>query len=253
MSRIFEAYRAIHQQGFMPIFVNNGFDSRMLVEACIEAGCKGIEYTLRRNDAHKMIPWIREHYPNLYLLVGSTLDDEPIVRRMRAIHPQLLTLSEIAEYDVDGFVSMLGYSLETIRRYFNNHIVIPTAMTVTEALQQVGAGAHFTKLSGSDLDFVRRVRNDATFGFCPVFVTGGMTLKRIPEAISAGAVMVAAGFDLLLEDKPENISRAEVAKIIKEYLEATRISRKKQWPEMFEASGVDKQTWLDSLPHYHPF
>jgi 2-keto-3-deoxy-6-phosphogluconate aldolase len=253
MSRIFKAYRAIHQQGFIPIFVNNGFDSRMLVEACIEAGCKAIEYTLRRKDAHRMIPQIREHYPDLYLLVGSTIDDERIVRRMRGKYPQLLTLSEIEEYGVDGFVSMLGYSLESIRRYSKDHIVIPTAMTVTEALQQVGAGAHFIKLSGSDLDFVRRLRSDATFGFCPTFVTGGMTPERIPEAISAGAVMVAAGFDLLLKDKPENISQAEVVRIIKEYLEVTRLAREKQWPEMLEASEKDRQIWLGSLPHYHPF
>ena len=86
----------------MPIFVNNGFDSKMLVEAGIEAGCRAIEYTLRRGDAHRMIPWIRENYPDLYLLVGSTLEDARIVRKMREKHPQLLTVEELARYSVDG-------------------------------------------------------------------------------------------------------------------------------------------------------
>lgn len=253
MARLYEAYRDIHRQGFVPIFVAGGFDSRMLVEACVEAGCSGIEYTLRRPDADRMIPWIRENFPDLHLLVGSTLDDERIVRKMREKHPQLLTLSEIEKHDVDGLVSMVGYSLETIRRYAGRRIIIPTAMTVTEALQQTGAGAHFIKLSGADLGFVRRVRGAATFGFCPCFVTGGMIPERIPEAVSAGAVLVAAGFDLILKGKPEGISRGEVAKLIRTYIDVTRKAREETFPEMMRTDPSNRKAWLDSLPHYHPF
>ena len=253
MARLFDAYRGIHRQGFVPIFVAGGFDSRMLVEACVEAGCRGIEYTLRRPDADRMIPWIRENFPDLYLLVGSTLDDERIVRKMKEKHPQLLTISEIEQHNVDGLVSMVGYSLETIRRYSGRRIIIPTAMTVTEALQQTSAGAQFIKLSGTDLGFVRRVRGAATHGFCPCFVTGGMTPERIPEAVSAGAVLVAAGFDLILKGTPESISRGEVAALIREYIDAADTARRKTFPQMMQADPSDRQAWLDSLPHFHPF
>ena len=41
MSRLFEAYRAIHEQAFMPIFTENGTDSRQLVEACVDEGISG--------------------------------------------------------------------------------------------------------------------------------------------------------------------------------------------------------------------
>src|SRR5438046_1863577 len=47
-NRVFEAYRAFHDQVFMPIFVEDGYDSKLLIEACVAAGMKGIEYTLRR-------------------------------------------------------------------------------------------------------------------------------------------------------------------------------------------------------------
>jgi len=56
MSRLFDAYRAFHEQGFIPIFTEDGFDSRMLIDACVAAGLKGIEYTLRKRDADTMIP-----------------------------------------------------------------------------------------------------------------------------------------------------------------------------------------------------
>ena len=90
--------------------LDDHFDSKTLVKACVAAGCAGIEYTLRRRDAHVMVPWIREHYPELFLLVGSTIDDDRIVTQMKKRHPQLLTLAEIDALGLDGFVSMIGWS-----------------------------------------------------------------------------------------------------------------------------------------------
>ncbi len=253
MSRLFDAYRAGHEQGFLPIFVQDDFDSKMLIEACVKAGCKCIEYTLRRPDAHKMIPWIRENYPDLYLLVGSTLDNENIVVKARKRHPQLLSLAELSAMGIDGFVSMIGWSLESIRKYSPRCVVAVSAMTVTEAFQQVGAGAHFIKVLGSDLNLVKRCRSDAAFGYCPILVTGGMTPHRIPEAIEAGAIIVASGFDLILKGQPSDISCTKAAELLSVYLNATRQAREKYWPEMTRAIGTDKQAWLDSLPHHHPF
>ena len=251
--RLFDTYRAAHEQGFMPIFVEDDFDSRMLVDACIAAGCTCIEYTLRRRDADTMIPWIREKYPDLHLLVGSTLDDETILAKAKRRYPQLLTLAELDAMNVDGFVSMLGFSLDSIRTYAPRRLVAPTAMTVTEAFQQTGAGAHLIKLLGTDLSFVRRCRADAAFDYCPVMVTGGMTPQRIPEAIEAGSITVGAGFDLILKDQPSDVSCEETARRIGPYLEAARTAREKRWPALAAATGADRQTWLNALPHHHPF
>ena len=253
MSRLFEAYRAFHEQGFVPIFVKDEFDTRTLVDACVAAGMKGIEYTLRRPDAREMIPWVRRNYPDLYLIVGSTLDDEKIVKKMRRKHPQLMTVKEVADLDVDGFVSMLGWTLDSIATYADTHLVVPTAMTVTEALQQTGAGAHMIKCAGSDLGFVKRCRLGAAFDYCPVFVTGGMTPERIPDGMEAGAVLAGSGFDLILRGKPADVGLEETTSALRTYLDATRAGREEAWPEMMAAAGADRETWLDALPHYHPF
>jgi len=252
VSRLFRAYRALHTQAFVPIFVDDELDSQMLVEACLAAGMKGIEYTLRRRDAHRMIPWIREKYPDLYLLVGSTLDDERIVRRMKRKHPQLLTIAELDAMGVDGYVSMIGWHEETIRRYADSRIIIPTAMTVNEAFFQVGAGAHFIKLAGSDLGLVRRCRGDAAFGYCPIMVTGGVTAERVEEVMGAGAILCATGFDLTLKGL-ENPSLDQVTEVMKTYLDAAKRAREAVWPGVAAAAASDDESWLDALPHYHPF
>ena len=253
MTRLLETYRAVHEQGFIPIFVNDGRDHRMLIEACLEAGFRAVEYTLRCDDAGRMLPYLRKEYPNLHLLVGSTLDDEGIVARARRRYPQLRTLEELDRMGVDGFVSMFGWSLASIRRYSGSRLVIPTAMSGTEAFRQVGAGAHFIKFFGHDLPLVRLCRSAPAFDFCPVFVTGGMTLKMIPAAVNAGAVLVATGFDQMLKQEPVKVGKKRVVEVLRLYLTAVRKARGRKWPEMDRCIGGRLKSWLDSLPHHHPF
>jgi 2-keto-3-deoxy-6-phosphogluconate aldolase len=253
MSRLFDAYRAAHEQGFVPIFVHDEFDSKTLLDGCLAAGMKVIEYTLRRQDAHKMIPWIREQYPDLYLLAGSTLDNDAILAQMKRRFPQLLTLAELDAMNVDGYVSMIGWSEQSIRKYAPRRVVMPTASTVNEAFFQVGAGAQFAKLQGPDVDLVKRCRGQAAFDYCPILITGGMTPERIPAAADAGAILFATGFDLTLKGEPKNVSSKKVAEVMKKYVQVAQESRAKRWPALANASKLDKQTWLDALPHYHPF
>ena len=252
MSRQFEAYRAMHEQAFMPIFCRDEFDSRRQVEACIAAGCKAIEYTLRKADAREMIPWVRKHHPELFLLVGSTIDSDAIVKKLRRQHPQLMTLKEIADIGADGYVSMLGWSEASLRRWAPTHIICPTASTVREALIQTDAGAQFQKLPG-DLAFVRRCRGEAAFNYCPIMVTGGQMPEVMKDTFAAGAVVVGTGFDLALKGRSSDLKTEEITEVVKIYLQAAQRARHAAWPQLAKADGGPKQAWLDALPHWHPF
>jgi len=253
MTRKLDVYRAMHQQAFMPIFCKDGVDSRRQVEACVAAGCSVIEYTLRKPDAREMIPWIRKTYPELGLLVGSTLDSEKIIRQMRDRHPQLMTLDEIADMDVDGFVSMVGWTEESIRRYAPTHVICPTAMTVREALLQTSWGADFQKLAGSDIPFVKRCRGAAAFDYCPIMVTGGQTCESMGASFQAGAVMVGTGFDLTLKGMGQEPEVAQIAEITRTYLDTAQAEQAKAFPALKAAQSGSNDEWLAALPHWHPF
>jgi len=250
---LFETYRAVHRQGFIPIFVEDGRDARLEVAACVEAGLEVIEYTLRRGDVREMIPWVREIYPHLKILVGSTIDNDAIVNKLKAKHPQLMTLDELADLGADGFVSMLRWSEESIRRFAPTHVVAPCATTLGEAYEMCSHGAHFIKFVQPEESLIRQVRAAPTFQFCPVFVTGGMDLQRIPATIKAGAVSIGSGFDLTLKDRPRDIGVSDIAAVMVRYRETVAQARRDAYPAMMEAQDAGRAEWLASLPHVHPF
>jgi 2-keto-3-deoxy-6-phosphogluconate aldolase len=253
MTRIVEAYRAIHQQSFIPIFTEDGYDPHLLLEACLLAGCKGIEYTLRRRDANRMIPWIREQYPDLYLLVGSTLDSDEVVQQARHRHPQLMTLTEMADMGVDGFVTMVGFHEETIRCFGSKHLIFSSVMTLPEAYRATVAGAHFCKMFGPGVELVKLCRSEGGFGFCPVMVTGGVTLDRVTPLISAGAAVLGSGFELILRDLPQPRTSKTIASLLQKYIETAHEAQRATWPSLEDNAVADMDTWLASLPHHHPF
>jgi len=250
--RLLDVYRTVYEQGFLPIFVRDDFDTQVLLEGCLEAGVRVIEYTLRRQDAHVMIPKLRQQYPDLCILAGSTLDDDGMIHQLRRRNPVLLTLAELDAIGVDGFVSMLGYREESIRRYAGRRLLIPAANTLNDAYFQVGAGAHFAKFVGSDLALVKYCRMQPTHGFCPIMVTGGASLDRIEEIVAAGAVLVGSGFDLMLRGET-NITPHKVATVVRAYCAAVQAARNKTWPALARVAGADDKTWLAALPHFHPF
>ncbi len=254
MSRLFDTYRALHDQVFLPTFVKDHIpDSKKLIEGCLEAGVRVIEYTLRRPDANTMIPWIRENYPDLYILVGSTLDNAAIVEKQRVKFPQLLTLEELDAMEVDGFVSLVGFSENSMKQYHTRRIMIPAVSTLEEAFSKVAAGAHFVKVPGSDPDLIKSYRWEPAFDYCPLFATGGLTLDRIPIAVEAGAVIASTGFNLVLKACSADVSVKEIAAIIRQYMETAQSAKRATWPELAKVADADNQTWLNALPHYHPF
>ncbi|MBR2616520.1 MAG: hypothetical protein IKC69_07575, partial [Clostridia bacterium] len=162
---LFSHYKALLKQAFVPIFVRDAFDTETLLSGCRLAGVEAVEYTLRREDAHLVIPRLRALLPGVSLFVGSTLDSEAITLQMKKKHPQLMTVAELAPF-VDGFVSMLPYTNETLERYRVSHLLIPTAETSGEALRQMSHGATFIKVCGPDFSFSKALHAAPTFGYC---------------------------------------------------------------------------------------
>ena len=209
-----------------------------------------LEYTLRRPDAHMVIPTLKNRYPDDVIYVGSTVDCDAIVVQMREKHPQLLTVGELAPF-VDGFVSMLPYSDETLEKYRKTHLMIPTAETSGEALRQMSHGATVIKVCGPDFSFSKKLHAAPTFNYCPTFITGGVNTGRMEEAYEAGNILTAAGFDLILKgENPTTLTPEKVAQKLGAYLTAARAAREKVQPWTKGSAALSDEEFLSVFPHY---
>ena len=241
--------RLAAEQAFIPIFVKDAFDTETLLRGCELADVRVMEYTLRREDAHLVIPTLQKRYPERVIFVGSTVDSEEITLQMREKYPQLMTVGELAPF-VDGFVSMLPYSNETLEKYKGTHLMIPTAETSGEALRQMSHGATVIKVCGPDFSFSKKLHAAPTFNYCPTFITGGVTCERMEEAFAAGNLLTAGGFDLILKgEDPATLTAERVAQRLRTFMGTAKAARDKAMPAMSGAFGSD-EAFLAAFPHY---
>ncbi len=247
---LFSNYRKLIEQAWIPIFVDDAFDTEILLEGCRMAELGTIEYTLRRKDADRVIPTLKHRFPDTVILMGSTIDSEEIVRERKSRFPQLMTLSELAPF-VDGFVSMLPYSDETLQTYKSTHLCIPTAESSGEALRQVKAGASIIKVLGPDLSLAKRLHALPTFNYCPTYVTGGITAERMEEAFAAGNILCATGFDVLLKGvKPSALTPELVAEKIRFYVDAAKEARGRICSTLKNTECLSDEDFRKVLPNY---
>ena len=251
---LFDTYRATHQQGFIPIFVRDDFDTRTLLEACLAAGLRVIEYTLRRGDCRQAIAAIRRDHPELIVLAGSTIDHAGFVAQLRPRHPQLMSVDELAAAGVHGFVSQLPWTAASLARWSATHLVCPYADSLVAGFHQLVAGAHFIKMTGPSLDAIRQAHSPPTFGLMPLFVTGGQTPATIGATVDAGAHLIASGFDLMLRDvPPASLTASKVADVLRTHVAAVHEARARAYPDLRQDPDAPRGQWLASLPHVHPF
>lgn len=254
MGDLFRLYRKLYEQCFVPIFVRDDFSTEILLEGCRLSGIEFFEYTLRRKDAKEVIPTLKESCPWGHFTVGSTLDSEVIVHKLVAKYPQLMTCDELAEAGVDGFVSMLPMSSETIRKYADTHLILPGAQTTWDALRQLDAGAHFIKVLGNNLELVRALNAEPAFRFCPVFVTGGVRPETMGQVYVAGAVLTAAGFDVILKDTaPEDLTAELAAERIRWFVDEAKKARAAAFPELAGLEALSDEEFLDVMPNFCVF
>lgn len=247
---LFAKYRKMVEQTWIPIFVKDDLNTDVLLEGCALAELDVIEYTLRREDAAQVVKNLKKRYPGTVILMGSTIDSDQIVNTQKAKFPQLMTIAELAPF-VDGFVSMLPYSDETLEKYSKTHLCIPAAETSGEALRQVKAGAAVIKVLGPDLTLSKRLHALPTFNYCPTYITGGMIPERMEEAFAAGNILCAAGFDVVLKGvAPEDLTPELVAERIKVFVGTAKAARAKACPQLQNTQDLSDEEFLQRLPNY---
>ena len=224
------------RQGWLQIFVNDNYDSYMLVEAAVEAGCTCIEYTIRRKDARAMIPWIKKNVSDMSVFVATLVDGSRAEKYLSQNVNSFLSVDEAVDLGVDGLISFLPFCKETYKKYADDLVIIPAVSTPGEAIEQFELGASLVKLANADKSPQKlKTLLTNTHGLLGTLLTGGMTTEIMPSYIEAGALVAAGGFDLFWKELGESATKEQVVEKIKLQLQVFATARRKYQPELAAA------------------
>lgn len=250
-------YVNLHQQGWIPIFVNDRLNALRLADICVQCGCTVVEVTCRRPGVVEEIRAIRRSFPDLIILAGSVVDHSVLLPYLRGKKPGFPTMEQLADAGADGFVSQLPMSPQTMMKYAETSLLIPGVETLSEAVTALNAGAHFAKFVSSPPSRIKLLSNDAVHRLIPIFYTGGAHPGVIPEYVRAGAALIGGGWDIMLADEYETMQAAFDAKTAADrlgtFMQAVRDARSGIAPYKDHSASMTPDDYLQSLIHYHPF
>lgn len=218
-------YDHLIEQGWIPIFVDDGRDAYRLTEACLAASVSTIEVTCRRPDALQEIRRIKARWPELTVLAGSTIDDDRIARYVAGRGTPLPAIDHLADAGADGFVSIFPFSSETISTYSSSHILVPGVSTLGEAYSSIVRGAHFAKMVLTPAEVIGLYTSKPTHGVIPFLVTGNVTANQIDAYVKHGVVLLAGGWDIMLSAVSEANGQETYTAAVGNYVQAMREAR----------------------------
>lgn len=243
----------IVRQGFIPIFVKDDLDSKLLVESAALAGCRAIEYTCRRTDAATMIPWIKREFPEIAIM-AATLVDGPNTQAFLKQHREgFMTVDEAVDLGADALVSFMRFRPETYQKYGNHCVFVPGVATQNEALDQMELGADLIKTTVNTTtgrEFVT-TSSAVTHHSIPFFISGGVRADNIESYIKAGVVVATAGFDVLLADTDPNDLVNSGRRSIEAMIATTQAARARHQPAFHAAVQTGTPPPFSAGPWFH--
>lgn len=214
MSKI-ENLKRIEESGIVAVVRAESSEQALKIAEAVKAGgIQAIEITMTVPGAIEVIKELSRTYIKGEILIGagSVLDAETA----------RFCLLAGAEYIVSP-----ALDIETIKlcnRY--QKIVIPGAMSVTEVLRAMEAGADIVKIFPATLFGPKIIK--AIKGPLPQAIllpTGGVDLNNVAEWITAGSFAVGVGSVLTAGAKKGDYD--EVTRTAKEFIKKIRITRNK--------------------------
>ncbi len=206
----------IERIGLMPVLRARSIaEAHALVGAMVDGGLTVMEVTMTVPGAIELIAELTQRYGDTVLLGAGTVTNA---------HDCQASIEAGAE-----FVVSPSLHLDVIAKTRElGKVSIPGALTPTEVITAWRAGADFVKvfpcsaLGGAS--YLRSLK--APFPELRLIPTGGVTLQTVPDFVSAGAVALGVGADLvnakaIEQGKPETVTNA--ARL---YLEAIMQARK---------------------------
>jgi len=214
MSKI-ENLKRIEESGIVAVVRAESSEQALKIAEAVKAGgIQAIEITMTVPGAVEVIRDLAQTYQKNEILIGagSVLDAETA----------RICLLAGAEYIVSP-----ALDIETIKlcnRY--QKIVMPGAMSVTEVLRAMEAGADVVKIFPATLfgpKIIKAIKGPLPQA--PLLPTGGVNINNVEEWIEAGSFAVGVGSALTGGAKKEDYN--EVTRIAKEFIKKISITRNK--------------------------
>lgn len=183
-------------------------DAKAVAKALLDAGVNTFEVTADSPDAWKMIHTLKTLNDRFVVGAGTVLDTEAAREAIQAGADFLF--SPIVRPEM----------IQIAHRY--GRMAIPGAMTPTEVVVAMEAGADIVKLfpAGSlGVAYLKEMRGPLPY--VPFIPTGGITAENAAQFIKAGAVAVGMGSSLIIKEavKQREFERITVlAKTIKQQI-----------------------------------
>ncbi|MBU9735041.1 bifunctional 4-hydroxy-2-oxoglutarate aldolase/2-dehydro-3-deoxy-phosphogluconate aldolase [Diplocloster agilis] len=200
------------------VAILRGLDTQMALktaEALYQAGVRAIEVTYPSKNATETIRQISEHFGNdLSVGAGTVLDEGTAVEAIRA-GAQFVLAPDCNE---DVIRTVKGYA----------RVMVPGALTPTEALRCMRAGADMVKLfpaSSLDADYIKNMKGPLPF--IPFMAVGGIGLHNAAEFMQAGCCALGVGASLTPVDLLEIGEYDRITEIAVEYLQL--LMKYKKW------------------------
>jgi 2-dehydro-3-deoxyphosphogluconate aldolase/(4S)-4-hydroxy-2-oxoglutarate aldolase len=180
------------------------------VEALLEGGIKALEITLTTDDALEAIELVCKKYGDEAVIGAGTVLTAEEVSRVRDAGGQFI-VSPNTNADVIRHAKNLGLA------------TFPGALTPTEAVAAVQAGADYVKLfpaGNMGLSYFKALR--APLPKIPFIVTGGIDASNLDDYIKAGAAGAGIGGNLVSVAKIKEGNFRFISETAVYYLEIVR-------------------------------
>ena len=107
------------------------------------------------------------------------------------------------------------------------------------------------KALGPDFSFAKKLHAAPTFDFCPTLLTGGVSESRMEEAFATGALVTAAGFDLILKgEDPDTLCAERVKERVLSFVNAAKAARARVLPALESTEALSDEAFFKALPNF---
>ncbi len=148
---------------------------------------------------------------------------------------------------------MFPFRKETYETYGKDWLFIPGVETVADALNQLSWGAHLIKFFNSEIyggPLRIKALQGPGHGIFPILVTGGITTDKVLPYLGGGALVLGAGFEIILGERYQEMQKAPdktyICARLEEYVSAVAEARAQlghtDWAEIQEPDELLKAT-----------